>query len=171
MNKKRVVFTILFLLLVSGATIFLRGKSHQVENGDGKVLTIPTYKSQGKSLPALVDSEISPKGLYLYDCYRGSYADQDHYYELFVTDLSTGERKKVFNGPPRTLGWEWAEDSKIKISYNCGTGCRATRAVSMDETASITREGEGLSEKDGWQFRFIPPPPPKPQATTSNLST
>lgn len=166
MRKKRAVFTILFLFFVSGTIIFLLKRSNnQVENNDGYMSTTPTYKNQDEYLPTLVDSEISPNGLYLYDCYRGSYLDQDRYYELFVTDLTTDERRKVFSGPPRTSGWEWTEESKIKIVYNCGTGCRATRVVRVDETVSITREGEGLSEKDGWQFRFIPPPPPKPQTT------
>ena len=116
-------------------------------------LSLKTNRPQGSLLQW--DSEISPNGLYRGDSYTGDYADYFNYYQLFITNLATGNKQRVYSGDFRTSGWEWTNDSKIKITYNCGSGCQATKMINTNESVSIADYQEGwMSEENGWKIKF-----------------
>lgn len=92
----------------------------------------------------LESSEVSPNNLYRATSYStGDYDDRYHYYQVFITELSTDRMRRIYTGDFRTLGWEWTKDNKIKISYNCGTGCKSTRIIDVDEYVSLELDRSG----------------------------
>lgn len=116
-------------------------------------LSLKTNRPQGSLLQW--DSEISPNGLYQGDSYTGDYADYFNYYQLFITNLTTGNKQKVYAGDSHTLGWEWTDDSKIKIEYDCGSGCLAIKIFNTDESVSIADYQDGrMNEENGWKVKF-----------------
>lgn len=119
-------------------------------------LIVMKGKSFGDRSLKHVGSYISPNGLYRGDLYRGTYANKDRYYEFFVTDLKDDIKRKVFSGTPRTSDISWTEDNGIEITYNCGTGCRATKIIDTDEYLAISdyKEGE-INEANGWDIQFF----------------
>lgn len=98
-------------------------------------------------------SEVSPDGTLQGDTYTGDYADYYNYFQIFVTNISTGTKRKVFSSDFRTLGWRWTSEGKIKISYNCGTSCLLSRVIDPDEYSYVNDSFDGsLSEENGWKF-------------------
>lgn len=120
------------------------------------LILIVSSKNLGDESSKHVSSYISPNGLYRGDLYRGTYANKDRYYEFFVTDLKDDIKRKVFSGTPRTSDISWTEDNGIEITYNCGTGCRATKIIDTDEYLAISdyKEGE-INEANGWDIQFF----------------
>lgn len=57
---------------------------------------------------------------------------------FFGKEADPTRMHRIYSGDFRTSGWEWTDDNKIKITYNCGTGCRATRVIGTDETLQIS---------------------------------
>ncbi|MBI3955661.1 hypothetical protein HY339_00225 [Candidatus Gottesmanbacteria bacterium] len=109
------------------------------------------------SLPRLLqwDSGISPDGRYLATSYTGDYKDRFHYYQVFITDVYTDTMHRIFSGDFRTLSWEWTPDNRIKISYNCGTGCLATKIIDINKSVSMANlQYDEINEKNGWQVTF-----------------
>ena len=101
-------------------------------------------------------SEVSPNGKYRATSYTGDYADRYHYYQVFITDLTNDKMNRIYSGDFRTTGWKWIDDDKIKITYDCGTGCRATKIMGVDEAVVHSENDEGLiSKKDGWNVEFF----------------
>lgn len=102
---------------------------------------IQTTNTHGVSDPRprllLWSSEVSPSGKYRATSYTGDYADTYHYYQVFVTDLTNDRMYRIYSGDFRTSGWEWTNENKIKITYNCGTGCQAIKIMSADENVSL----------------------------------
>lgn len=103
-----------------------------------------------------LSSEVSPNGFYRIDSFSGDYADRYNYYQLFVTDLRTYEENKIYSSDFRTSDWKWTADNKIEITYDCGTGCRATKIASVDETIVHSESNEGLISKEGgWNVEYF----------------
>lgn len=101
------------------------------------------------------DSEVSPNGRYDARSYTGDYKDRFHYYQVFITDLYTDTMHRIFSGDFRTLRWEWTSDNRIKISYNCGTGCLATKIIDINKSVSMANlQYDEINEKNGWQVTF-----------------
>jgi hypothetical protein len=98
-------------------------------------------------------SEISPNGLYKKDSFTYDYFDRFNYYKVFITNLQTGQSKRIYSGDFHTLGTTWVADNSVKISYDCGTGCLATKIINTNESVSAT-EGE-ISEKNNWEIKFF----------------
>lgn len=104
----------------------------------------------------LWSSELSPNGKYQAASYTGDYADRYHYYQVFITNVTNDRMNRIYSGDFRTSGWEWTDDNKIKITYNCGTGCRATRVISTDETLQISdKKDTTISKENGWEVTFF----------------
>ena len=103
----------------------------------------------------LWSSEVSPNGKYRAASYTGDYADRYHYYQIFVTSLTNNRKLRMYTGDFRTSGWEWTNDNKIKIIYDCGTGCQATRIIGPGETAYVNDSESGfITEENGWEYLF-----------------
>lgn len=103
----------------------------------------------------LEESAVSPNGKFYGELYRGTYQAKERYYELFVTDLTHGSRKRIFSGDPRTLGWEWTKDNMIKIVYNCGTGCLAEKIIRLDESLTYDDYKDGqMNQVNDWRVKF-----------------
>lgn len=108
------------------------------------------------SMPVLIDSEISKNDEYLAKLYRGDYLMKERYLELFVTSRLTGKTKKIFSGDPRTSDLRWTEDNNIRIVYDCGTGCRATKIISVDDLVTYGDYANGkMNEVNGWRVDFF----------------
>lgn len=104
----------------------------------------------------LWSSEVSPNGKYRADSYTGDYADRYHYYQVFITDLTNDTMNRIYSGDFRTSDWKWTDDNKIKITYDCGTGCRATKIMGVDETVVHSQDKKGLiSKENGWNVEFF----------------
>lgn len=117
------------------------------------------YQDGKEKAPTLVDSQVSPNGLYRSDLYRGTYEDKDCYYEFFVTDLKSGTRRKAVSGTPRTSDISWTKDNRIEVTYNCGTGCRATKIINVGDYIAVSDYKEGrMNEENGWNVQFLTPP-------------
>lgn len=100
--------------------------------------------------------EVSPNGRYKAESYMGNYADYYNYHQIFITDLTNNRMWRIYNGDFRTLGWEWTGNNKIKIFYNCGTGCKASKVIGLNESLSIADYKDGrMNEKNGWKVEFF----------------
>jgi len=120
----------------------------------GTLETTERIKEETNSQPLLykMSSGISPNGFYLLESFIGDYYDRYNYYQIFLTDLRTGKRNKIYSGSFRTSGWKWTENNRIEITHNCGTGCRATKVIGVNETLTMPDKEEGLiSKEDGWK--------------------
>lgn len=82
-------------------------------------------------------SEVSPNGRYKATSYTGDYADRNYYYQLFITDLTNDRMHRIYAGDYRTLDWQWTADDQIKISHDCGTGCKTTRIIGINDYVSF----------------------------------
>lgn len=101
-------------------------------------------------------SEVSPNSRYKASSYTGDYADYDNYYQIFVADLVTHKMWRIYSGDFRTFDWKWTDDNRIKITHGCGTGCRATKLMNVNETYSMDDERKRfLSEENGWKVEFF----------------
>lgn len=104
----------------------------------------------------LWSSEVSPNGKYRAASYTGDYADRYHYYQIFITDLTNDRMNRIYSGDFRTSNWKWTKDNKIEITYDCGTGCRATKMMGVDETTVHSENKEGLiSKENGWSVEYF----------------
>ncbi len=104
----------------------------------------------------LWSSEVSPNGKYRAASYTGDYADRNNYYQIFVTDLAMNTMLRVYSGDFRTSGWQWTNGSDIEITYDCGTGCRATKVIRINDNISLKSYGNAnINEKNGWQVEFF----------------
>lgn len=157
MKKKIVVLghILLLVVFVDAVSFWDRVSSTRQKN------SVPenNFSLKANRLPGALlhwDSEISPNGLYQGDSYTGDYADYYNYYRVFVTNLENGRKDEVYKGDFRTLGWQWTDDGKIKIEWNCGTGCLASKVFGVDEQVSIADYiGEGaMNLANGWKVNF-----------------
>ncbi len=48
----------------------------------------------------------------------------DNNVSIYLVDKFKKDFKKIFSGSLRTSGWEWFNEDKILVSYNCGTECQ-----------------------------------------------
>lgn len=103
----------------------------------------------------LWSSEVSPNGKYRAASYTGDYADRYHYYQVFLTEVKNDRMWRIYTGDFRTSGWEWTDDNQIKITYDCGTGCQATKILSTREIPQTAdAENTTISEGNGWELRY-----------------
>lgn len=112
----------------------------------------------GNSRPQLLlwSSEVSPNGKYRAASYTGDYVDRYHYYQVFITDLTNDRMNRIYSGDFRTSNWKWTKDNKIEITYDCGTGCRATKIMGVDEIVVHSENKGGLiSGENGWKVKFF----------------
>ncbi|MBI3443721.1 hypothetical protein HY008_03545 [Candidatus Woesebacteria bacterium] len=112
--------------------------------------------SNPRSRLLLWSSEVSPNEKYRATSYTGDYADRYHYYQVFITDLTNDRMNRIYSGDFRSSNWKWTKDNKIEITYDCGTGCRATKIMGVDETVALSEDKEGLiSKENGWKIDFF----------------
>lgn len=156
MRIKGIIFVLVLLLASSlSAVSFWRQNfySRLKKTVQKNNFPLKTNRLQGSLLHW--DSEVSPNGLYQGDSYTGDYANYFNYFQLFITNLATGNKQKVYAGDFRTLGWEWTDDNKIKIEYDCGSGCLATKILGTNESVSVADYQDGkMSEENGWKVKF-----------------
>lgn len=102
-------------------------------------------------------SKISPSGLYKGDSFTYGYDDRYNYFRILVTNLKNGSKREVYKGDFRTLGWKWLAGDKIKIEWNCGTGCLVSKIIESTEKVSLADYvGNGkMNEKNGWSVKFF----------------
>lgn len=88
---------------------------------------------------------------------QGSYHTPSRYYELSVEDVVTGKTRAVYSGDPHTHNWEWTSDNKIKITYNCGTSCLASKIIDINKHTSIIEfyRQKAFNEKNGWSVQLF----------------
>jgi len=155
-RKEEIIFVPALLLIFSLCVVsFWKLNSYLIPQKTVQKNSLPlkTNRPQGSLLHW--DSEISPNGLYRGDSYTGDYADYFNYYQVFITNLTTGNKQKIYAGDSHTLGWEWTNNNKIKIDYDCGSGCLATKILGTNESVSITNYQNGkMSEENGWKVKF-----------------
>lgn len=144
------VLIVIIIYLVREITI-LKSNISNISNQN----TQTTNKLTGSSRPQLLfwRSEVSPNGKYKTDSYTGDYADRYHYYQVFITELATDKVYRIYSGDYRTLGLEWTKDNRIKISYDCGTGCLATKVMDINDNIVLTERM--ISKKNGWEVKFF----------------
>lgn len=124
--------------------------------GEFKVKNKIKEQNQTQNLLYHLSSEVSPNGFYRLDSFSGDYDDRYNYYQIFVTNLKTDDKKKIYSSDFRTTDWKWMSNNKVKITYNCGTGCRATKVMSIDETILLSDDiDRGVNQKNGWKIDFF----------------
>lgn len=172
MNKRKLFVIIALFFLVFSLTqlitvIYNRGRSEisrkssidriPVAKKETRFLEngCPVNNSQDWVVGRAIGCEASPdKKIVGKFVFNGLY-EPKRYYELFIMSKDGGKELRVFSGDSRTLGWEWTEDNRIKILYNCGTGCRASKIIGINENISIADYENGrMSEKNGWKVEF-----------------
>ncbi|MDP2860207.1 MAG: hypothetical protein Q8N98_00675 [bacterium] len=148
------ILIVIIIYLVREITIL---KSHISTIPNQNIQTTNNYVvSSPRPRLLLWSSEVSPNGKYRATSYTGDYADKYHYYQVFITDLTNDKMYRIYTGDFRTSGWKWTDDNKIKITYDCGTGCRATKTMGVDETVVLSESKEGLiSKENGWDVEFF----------------
>lgn len=148
------ILIVVIIYLVGEITLL---KSHISTISNQNIKPINNYVvSSPRPRLLLWSSKVSPNGKYRVTSYTGDYADKYHYYQVFITDLTNDRMNRIYSGDFRTSGWEWTDDNKIKITYDCGTGCRATKIIGADETVALSEDKEGLiSKEDGWKVKFF----------------
>ncbi|MBI5356009.1 hypothetical protein HZB78_00145 [Candidatus Collierbacteria bacterium] len=148
------ILIVIIIYLVREVTIL---KSNISTISNQKILLVNRY-DESDSLPQLIQwsSEVSPNGKYRAASYTGDYKDRYHYYQIFITNLTNDRMNRIYSGDFRTSNWEWTDDNKINITYDCGTGCRATKIMGVDETVVHSEDKEGLiSKENGWNVEFF----------------
>lgn len=155
-------FTVLSLIPVAGVT---NHPTCQSSSNESTVSTessrflengCPENANQDWIIGRAIDCEISPDGKFIGKFIFNGLYEGERYYELFIATTQGGEERRVFAGDFRTLGWEWTEDSRIKIVYNCGTGCRSSKVISVDESISVADYKDGrMNEENGWEVEFF----------------
>lgn len=152
---------IVFLILIAVIIYLVREitilKSHiaTISNQNIQTVSNDVVRSPRPQL-LLWSSEVSPNGKYRAASYTGDYADRYHYYQIFITDLTNDRMNRIYSGDFRTSHWKWTKDNKIEITYDCGTGCRATKMMGVDETTVHSENKEGLiSKENGWNVEFF----------------
>lgn len=144
--KRKWFLVILIFILVILSLYFLRAslfKTSQLE--EASVISKPIHWN----------SRVSPNGLYRVDSYTYDYKDRYTYFRLFLTNTQTGQTKKIYSGDYRTLGWEWTPDNQIRLKWDCGTACLASRIINVDE-GYFMKEGDS-----GWTVQTFPSFPEK----------
>lgn len=103
-----------------------------------------------------VSSEVSPDGRYRIDAFSGDYSQRYTYYQIFITNRETDETQRLYSSDFRTTDWKWTPSNKVKVIYNCGTGCRATKVIGVNESTAVSEEEQGMiSEGNGWNVEFF----------------
>lgn len=136
----RIILLVIIIIVVFFLPIKLTMKNNTspkqtISNQVSQTLSPTPFNKYQRLL--LWSSQVSPNNLYLATSYTGDYKDRYHYYQVFITEVSTDRMHRIYTGDYRTLGWEWTKDNKVKISYNCGTGCKSTRIIDVDEHVSL----------------------------------
>lgn len=117
-----------------------------------------TLRTQKKTFYPLyqVSSDVSPNGRYRIDAFSGDYNKRYTYYQIFITNLETDETQRLYSSDFRTTDWKWTPNNKVKVVYNCGTGCRATKVIGVNESTAVSEEEQGMiSEGNGWNVEFF----------------
>lgn len=116
----------------------------------------PMHDDQDWIVGKAIGCKRSPDGGLIGKFIFNSNYDSERYYELFIM---TGDGKKewrVFSGDFRTLGWQWEKNNVIKIYWNCGSGCVASKNLETNTYISIAdyKTDGGMNEKNGWKVKF-----------------
>lgn len=148
------ILIVAIIYLVREITIL---KSHLSTISSQNIQTVNNdVASSPRSRLLLWSSEVSPNGKYRAASYTGNYADRYHYYQVFITDLTDDRMNRIYSGDFRTSNWKWTKDNKIEITYDCGTGCRATKIIGVNETVVHSENKDGLiSKENGWNVEFF----------------
>lgn len=168
MNRKKILIIVAFFFLIFSLTrpitlpdkkernemnqdIFIEKKEPRfLENG------CPMNNNQDWKVGKAIGCEASPNKELIAKFVFNSLYEPERYYELFIMQKDGGKEWNVFSGDFRTLGWEWIADNRIKIFYNCGTGCRASKIIGMNEHIAIADyENGGMNETNGWNIEFF----------------
>ena len=138
---------VLILLLISIGLVYLKTyNNHFIVQS-----TLPEVEDRYIDKPIPWSSDISPDGLHQINSFTYDYADRDNYYKIFITNLETGQIKNIYSGDFHTMGGKWINNNSIKISYDCGTGCLATKVIDINENVAITQEI--ISENNNWEIK------------------
>lgn len=115
----------------------------------------PKEEHQDWVIGKAIGCESSPNKKYVGKFVFNGLYDPDRYYELLVMEPGGFGEREVYSGDFRTLGWEWVGDESVKILYNCGTGCIATKIIGVDESISFAdfKDG-GMNSENGWSVEF-----------------
>lgn len=172
MNKRKLLIIIAFLFLAFSLIQLLTVSNKRVTSDidqkslSEKILAIkketrflengcPVSNNQDWVVGKAIGCEASPNKYFVGKFVFNSLYEPERYYELFIMTADGSREWKVFSGDFRTLGWEWIEDNRIKIFYNCGTGCKAIKVIGLDETVLISDYTNGrMNEKYGWTVEF-----------------
>lgn len=139
------VVVIGFLFYFVESTIKEYNFSNLTISNQAKQILSPTPTERRKGL-WFENSEISPNRQYIVSSYNtGNYDDKYYYYQIFITELNTDKMYRIYSGDFRTMDWKWTKDNKIKILYDCGTGCLSTRIIDLNEHVSL-----GSDRSDKW---------------------
>lgn len=113
----------------------------------------PRDKDQTWVVGKAIGCKLSPNGKFIGKFIFNGLHSPEKYYELVI--MNGGGEWTVFTGDYRTLGWEWTKDNRIKILYNCGTGCKAVRVIGLDKTVLFSDYTDGkMDEEHGWKVKF-----------------
>lgn len=167
---KMFIITIIAVFLISFTTFLLqRNNSKQTsvsENYQTSKKTAqffangcPMHDDQDWIVGKAIGCKRSPDGSLIGKFIFNSYYDPERYYELFIMTGDGSKEWKVFSGDFRTLGWRWEKDKVIKIDWNCGSGCMASKNFETNTYISIAdyKTDGGMSEKSGWKVKFVKP--------------
>ncbi|MBI4999754.1 hypothetical protein HZB97_03230 [Candidatus Gottesmanbacteria bacterium] len=167
MNRKKFLIIVVFFFLAFSLTRLItlfdnkeKSEINQdilIEKKETRFLEngCPMNNNQDWMVGKAIGCEVSPDKELIGKFVFNSLYEPERYYELFIMPKDGGKEWRVFSGDFRTLGWEWMEDNRIKIIYNCGTGCKAVKVIGVDETLSISDYTDGkMDEKHGWEIKF-----------------
>lgn len=108
---------------------------------------------KSKTTLYFLGSKISPNGNYRIDGYRADYRDKNNYYQLFLTDIKNGQVKKIYNGDYHSSGWEWTQDNRIQLKYDCGTCCVAAKIISPSEMSASSDKSWQIITRETTSFQ------------------
>lgn len=168
MNRKKFLIIVVFFFLAFSLTrlITLLGNKEKSEINQNILIKrrearflkngCPASSHQNWVVGKAIGCEASPNKKFVGKFVFNSLYEPERYYELFIMPKDGDKEWRVFSGDFRTLGWEWTEDNRIKIFYNCGTGCRVSKVIGLDESLSVAdyKDG-GMNEKNGWKVEFV----------------
>lgn len=147
-NQRLPISVLIFLLLLLA--------TYKLSTQKKTFRPTPTASVHTQNPLYYISSETSPNGLYRIDSFSGDYSDRYNYYQIFVTNLKTDETKRLYGSDFKTTDWKWTPDNKLKVVYNCGTGCRAWKIISLNENISIADyETDGMNVRNGWNVEFF----------------